>query len=92
MYSGTRYEAIDHHEEYIFTHINDKDYPLLSELWVNFYKDPLIVFERSNIIIHELIALKVILSHVEEQKLVDRLLFFFSYSYLNKQNVRCVSD
>ncbi|MBA6339374.1 hypothetical protein H4J57_19505 [Colwellia sp. BRX8-7] len=93
MYSGIKEESIAHYEECIFSYVNQSDsFPELKSICENFYRDPKISPAESNKIVHELIQIKAMLQNNTEQNIVDRLLQFFSYSFINSENVRCVSD
>jgi len=93
MYSGTKEESIAHYEEFIFSYVNQSDnFPELKSICESFYRDPNISPTQSNRIVHELIQIKAKLQSNSEQKVVDRWLQFFSYSFVNNENVRCVSD
>ncbi len=96
MYCRNRKESIGHHEEEFFSYINENEsYPELNAMWKNLYDGPRIDSDQSNRIVHELVALRAILSDADRKRyssLVDRLQLFFSHSYLSKEFVRCVGD
>ena len=96
MYAGDLRLSINHSEEYILqaaSQAPDK-YPELTKVWENFYDGPFIDHDRSNRIVHELIALHAssgkpdpALSHS-----IQRFLPFFSAAYTRSLTIRCKSD
>jgi hypothetical protein len=93
MYSGTKKESIAHHEEFIFSYVNQADeFSELKRICESYYRDPKLTPAQSNKIVHELIHIKTLLQNNHEQKIVDRLLLFFSYYYLHNESVLCESD
>ena len=98
MYANKYHEKIDHHEEILFHYVNDHDenYPSLYDIWENFYNGPRFSPEFANNVVHELILL---LSNINEfenkkaiQKIILRLLPFFSFAYKNNYEIKCSSD
>ncbi|MEO0510935.1 MAG: hypothetical protein AAF065_13880 [Verrucomicrobiota bacterium] len=89
-------EAIQHHEEEIFSKIlENDDYPQLNRIWEQFYDGPQIFPDQANELVHELIALKEEKICEEEKHMnytIDRLISFFSKSYRLKKQIYCISD
>ena len=97
LYLGKERAYIDHHEEGIFSAINDDSrYPKLNWLWEEFYNGPLIHPQTANDLVHELLALRSELSGQNESKhlvsVIDRLLPFLSKAYKEDEQIRCYSD
>jgi hypothetical protein len=93
MYSTSKQESIHHYEESIFAVVGGmKDYPELNQIWQNYYKDTRISYTTANSLVHELINLKVVLKTKSEISAVDRLIGFFSHCFVQKEDIRCVSD
>ena len=96
MYAGDLRLSISHSEELIL-HLASQEpekYPELTKVWEGFYDDPVIDHDRSNRIVHELIALipssgdpNPALSHS-----VQRFLPFFSTAYTRSLTIQCKSD
>ena len=97
MYAGDLCLSINHSEEYILQAASQASnkYPELTKLWEEeFYDGPVIDCDRSNRIVHELIALlasssdsDLALSHS-----IQRFLPFFSEAYTRSLTIRCKSD
>lgn len=88
--------SISHSEEYILqaAYQAPEKYPELTKIWEEFYDDPVIDHDRSNLIVHELIELQAsardpvpALSHSTQ-----RFLDFFSKAYTRSFNIECKSD
>ena len=95
MYIDNEREFIDHHEEEIFSLINEDDsYPMLNWLWQEYYDGPKVEPRISNDLVHELIALRSSLTKDQKYLLVtiDRLLPFLSKAFVLNKTIRCVSD
>ncbi|MEL6645727.1 MAG: hypothetical protein AAFQ79_17485 [Pseudomonadota bacterium] len=96
MYAGDLRLSINHSEEYILqsAYQEPEKYPELSKIWEEFYGGPVIDHDRSNRIVHELIALLATsdnrdpaLSHS-----IQRFLPFFSMAYTRSLTIQCKSD
>lgn len=96
MHAVENSEAIHHHEESIFSLIEeDGEFPQLWQLWENFYNDPRLSPESSNRITHELISLRSVAESLQmkhEIKIIDRLMVFFSKAYQSNSEIKCISD
>jgi len=90
LYANGRLEKIDHHEEYIFEYAgsNKEQFPLLCNLWAEFYNDPCFSAEEAKILISELTLLNYTLNPENKDKhlayTLSRLGSFFSYVVENK--------
>ncbi len=95
MFAGETEAVIDHHEEYFLVMAAEypQQYPTLAALWKDFYDSPTIAPLAANTIVHELIAL-LAANHADKvlNKLIVRLLPFFSQAYRHEQTIRCSSD
>lgn len=96
MYAGDLRLSINHSEEYILQSASQapEKYPELTKVWEEFYDGPVIDHDRSNRIVHELIALlpnsgdpDPALSHS-----IQRFLPFFSAAYTRSLTIQCKSD
>ena len=96
MYAGDLRLSINHSEEYILQSASQspEKYPELTRVWEEFYDGPVIDHDRSNRIVHELIALlpssgdpNPALSHS-----IERFLPFFSAAYTGSLTIQCKSD
>ena len=96
MYAGDLRLSINRAEEYILqsAYQEPEKYPELTRIWEEFYDGPVIDHDRSNRIVHELIALLAssgepdpALSHS-----IQRFLPFFSEAYARSLTIRCKSD
>lgn len=89
-------EAIQHHEEEIFSMIVEDDaFPQLNRIWEQFYDGPQIFPDHANKLVHELIALKEKRISEEEKHMIytiDRLISFFSKAYTSNKQIYCISD
>ncbi len=101
MYLSGTAESIDHHEEGLFAIANEAfetsgAYPDLCWLWGEFYDGPKIDSQRSGRIVHELIALRSHCLALDASKslthVIDRLLPFFSRSYVDGVAIETASD
>ncbi len=97
LYIGEKRAFIDHHEEDIFSFIEENEqFPMLNWIWENFYNSPVISHEIANEILHELIRLREEIRGNDQWKhlihVIDRLLPFFSLSYIEKTQIKCASD
>jgi hypothetical protein len=93
MYAGSRYEKIEHEEEFVFSLITEsEEFIHLNNIWDNFYNGPKIEYQNANKIVHELITLKSKVLSKNEHRIIDRWLIFFSYSYTQEKDIRCASD
>ncbi|MEK0360925.1 hypothetical protein [Pseudomonas sp. CBC3] len=96
MYHGSEKACIETHEESLFVPVNENpNYPCLDWLLAELYNSPKISPEKSNMIVHELIALReemlgTELSYVT--KTIDRIMPFFSKAYILNTEIKCVSD
>ena len=96
LYAGDLRLSINHSEEYILQSASQasEKYPELTKVWEEFYIDPVIDHDRSNRIVHELIALLAssgdpdpALSHS-----IQKFLPFFSAVYTRSLTIQCKSD
>ena len=96
MYHGSEKACIETHEESLFVPVNENpNYPCLGWLLAELYNSPRIPPEKSNIIVHELIALREELLGTELSyvtRTIDRIMPFFSKAYIFKAEIKCVSD
>ena len=97
MYAGELRGEVASHEERIFVEISSRaqDYPELSKIWTQFYSSPKLLPEQSERIVHELIDFMSDPIHSTDsdiQRVVLRLLPFFSKAYRLNTIVRCASD
>jgi len=96
MYHGSGKACIETHEESLFVPVKENpNYPCLDWLLAELYNSPKISPEKSNMIVHELIALReemfgTELSYVT--KTIDRIMPFFSKAYILNTEIKCVSD
>jgi hypothetical protein len=96
MYHGSEKACIETYEESLFAPINENpNYPCLEWLLAELYNSPKIPPEKSNKIVHELIALReevlgTELSHIT--KTIDRIMPFFSKAYTLNHEIKCASD
>jgi len=90
---GSKKESIRHHEEGLFAIVAENDaYPALNWLWENFYSGPRITPERSNDLVHELIALQEFISEKSVLHTTSRLISFFSSAHVSDTVVTTLSD
>ncbi|MDC7827252.1 hypothetical protein PQS90_19015 [Pseudomonas sp. BLCC-B13] len=96
MYHGSEKACIETHEESLFIAVSENpNYPCLGWLSAELYKSPRIAPEKANIIVHELIALRVETLGTElnyATRTIDRIMPFFSKAYLLNAEIKCVSD
>ena len=96
MFAGDLRLSIHHSEEYIFVSAaqSPEKYPELTRVWESFYDDPVIDHQRSNRIVHELIALLANsgTSDPAMSNSVQRFLPFFSEAYTRSFSIQCKSD
>ena len=96
MYMGKTRDCIGHHEEFLLelARRTPDRYPGLSTLFDNLYADPVLQPDAANIITHELIELlpEAVQVHKSAERIILRLLPFFSSAYRQGIEIRCSSD
>lgn len=96
MYRGSEKVCIETHEESLFVPVNgDPNYPCLDWLLAELYNSPKITPDKSNMIVHELIALREEVLGTELNyvaRTIDRIMPFFSKAYILNAEIKCVSD
>lgn len=97
MYLDEQHEQIDFHEEGIFELIEkETSFPQLDHIFQEFYSSPKISPEMANDLVHELIALNVLISKNKKYKhleaVVLRLLPFFSSAYKSGKSIQGAGD
>ena len=95
MYLDDERAYIDHHEEGIFSLINeDEKCPRLNWIWQEFYDSPVIEPNVANELVHELIAVRCLIPREQRHLvlLIDRLLPFFSKGFVASKSIRCSGD
>lgn len=94
---NSRRENIFSSEENFFNLIEENiNYPILNFIWENFYESPKLEPEKSNQLVHELVALNEEYAKHSHSKQINhftsRLIPFFNTAYLNDKTVICMSD
>ena len=96
LYAGDLRLSINHSEEYILQSASQasEKYPELTKVWEEFYIDPVIDHDRSNRIVHELIALLASLDDPDPalSHNIQKFLPFFSAAYTRSLTIQCKSD
>lgn len=97
MYIADALESIGHHEEFIFTLVEQDElrYPQLTAIWDQFYDGPILSPSQAGVVVHELIDLLTANGGTSNKPLTSvvlRILPFFSKAYKTQSQVRCVSD
>ncbi len=96
MYAGDLRLSINYSEENILQSASQvpKKYPELTKVWEEFYDGPVIDHDRSNRIVHELIAFLASSGNADPalSHSIQRFLPFFSQAYTRSLTIQCKSD
>ncbi len=96
MYADNLRLSINHSEEYILQSASQspEKYPELTKVWDEFYDGSVIDHDRSNRIVHELIALLASSGDPDPSMSysIQKFLPFFSKAYTRALTIECKSD